>query len=318
MAEFIDAGKSLANIRKQYQEQGIFYSSLDLARQLQSYLPADTAEVYDPTCGAGALLSVWPDSVKKFGQELDPSAAQFAREHLANAEIADGDTLKAPAFWGKKFKAIVANPPFSIKWDPQSDERFAPAQALAPKSKADYAFIMHCLYYLSDDGKCAVLDAPGILFRGGAEGKIRRWLVDNNYIERIAGFGPEHFQDTKISTCALILSKHKNTTDILLEDTVGGLGRRVTLEEVQRNDYDLSLQRYCKACEPYDPPPDPREAFEEFQKFYVSMLQGVIELYVTLATDVNPLYGKLENFFKEIRDAVDEGERKISGRGKPV
>lgn len=151
----INAEKNIKNIRKEFQKHGVFYSSTALAETLKRFLPEDVKEVYDPTCGAGSLLSVFGDDVRKYGQELDPGQAQIAQEQLTNAEIVVGDTLKTPAFSGRKFEAIVANPPFSLKWEPMpEDERFKVAPAMAPKSKADFAFILHCLHYLSDTGVC--------------------------------------------------------------------------------------------------------------------------------------------------------------------
>lgn len=236
-------GKSLKVARKQYQDQGVFYTSKALAEQLKSFLPDDISEIYDPTCGAGALLAVFPDGVKKYGQELDADVAAYAREHLTNAEIVVGDTLTEPAFKGHRFRAIIANPPYSVKWEPKRDVRFDAAPELAPKSKADMAFVMHILHYLSEDGKAAVLLPHGVLFRGAAEGKIRQWLIENNLIERLVCYGADHFEDTKINTVAIVFSKCKTTTDIIFEDTTNGKGRVVTQQEVADQGYDLSFHR---------------------------------------------------------------------------
>ena len=104
---------SVKEIRKKFKEQGVFYTDKRLAKFIASFIPDGIEEVYDPTCGSGNLLSVFPDSVRKFGQEIDATQAEEARHRLVNSEIAVGDTLEAPAFMGRKFKAIVANPPFS-------------------------------------------------------------------------------------------------------------------------------------------------------------------------------------------------------------
>ena len=109
----------------------------------------------------------------KYGQDINVDEIKIAKRELKNFVGVAGDTLKEPAFKGKKFSAIVANPPFSIKWEPQTDERFADAPTVPTESKADYAFILHILHYLSDDGIAIVLNFPGILYRGGREGKIR-------------------------------------------------------------------------------------------------------------------------------------------------
>lgn len=243
----IDGEKSIKNIRKEFQKNGVFYSSLDLAEKLKKHLPIDITEVYDPTCGNGNLLAVFDDGIKKYGQELDPLQAEYAQSHLVNAEIVAGDTLKNPAFMGHKFKAIIANPPFSVKWEPfELDPRWSCLPAMPPKSKADYAFITHCLHYLSDDGKAVCLDAHGVLFRGNAEGKIRQWLIDNNYIEKVISYDGGYFADTPIPTVALVLSKSKVNTDIYFEDTKLKKSRYVSLEEIKSNDYNLNIPRYIQ------------------------------------------------------------------------
>lgn len=170
---------SLKDARKQHQEQGIFHTSTALALKIKELLNLDNVtEVYDPTVGSGSLLAVFDDSVKKYGQELDEQMCEFCRGHLVNCEIVQGDTLKDPAFKDHKFMAIVANPPYSVKWEPSdTDERFSVAPAIPPKATADYAFILHCLHYLADTGRAVILLPPGILFRGNAEGKIRKWLI---------------------------------------------------------------------------------------------------------------------------------------------
>lgn len=110
--------------------------------------------------GDGALLSVFDDNVIKYGQDINYEQVEVAKQRLTNANIVAGDTLNEPAFRNKKFDYIVANPPFSVKWEPFKDERFEKAPALAPKSKADYAFILHILHYLSNTGKAVILEFP--------------------------------------------------------------------------------------------------------------------------------------------------------------
>lgn len=131
-------------------------------------------------------------------------------------DIALGNTLMEPQFGDDKpFDAIVSNPPYSLKWagsdDPTliNDERFAPAGVLAPKSKADFAFILHALSYLSAKGRAAIVSFPGIFYRGGAEQKIRQYLVDNNFVETVIALAPNLFYGTSIAVNILVLSKHK-------------------------------------------------------------------------------------------------------------
>lgn len=139
--------------------------------------------------------------------------------------IQRGDTLLDPKHGNDKpFDAIVSNPPYSINWigkdDPTliNDDRYAPAGVLAPKSKADFAFIMHILSYLSAQGRAAIVVFPGILYRGGAEQKIRQYLVDNNFVEAIIQLPNNLFFGTSIATCILVLAKNKTNTDTLFID----------------------------------------------------------------------------------------------------
>ena len=145
-------GYSVKEIRKQFKSKGVFYTDEKLSRYIKSFIGDDVREVYDPTCGNGSLLSVFADDVKKFGQEINPEQLEIAKEMLVNFTGYAGDTLKAPAFMERKFDAIVANPPFSIKWSSPSeaDERFKNAPTIPTESKADYAFILHILYMLSE------------------------------------------------------------------------------------------------------------------------------------------------------------------------
>lgn len=311
MAFEVKAQKNMKEIRKEFQRNGVFYSSLDLAEKLKSYLPEDATEVYDPTCGAGALLSVFPDTVKKYGQELDPSQAKEASENLVNCQIVSGDTLTAPAFAGKKFKAITANPPFSVKWEPMPlDERFSVAPALAPKSKADYAFILHCLHYLSDDGKAACLDAHGVLFRGSAEYKIRRWLIENNYIERLVAFGAGYFVDTSIPTVCIVLSKSKKTTDIIFEDTVLNMERTVTVEEIAYNDYNLNFPRYIAEEKPEDVYDYVAETADFLDTIKESLKVGIATAK-TIYCELTPPLGDYKKFIRELKEIIENAEKEI-------
>ena len=237
--------KSIKNIRKEFKDNGIFYTPPELAERLKSYINFEPESVYDPTCGAGNLLRVFHENVKKYGQELD--VEQLSLIDIPNFTGASGDTLREDRFAGMKFDCIVANPPFSVKWNPDElaeDERFSCSPVLPPPSKADWAFMLHILHHLSDNGVAVVLEFPGILYRGQREGKVRRWFIENNYIDRVVHVQGNTFEDTSISTCIVVLKKNRDTTDIVFED--GGRTETVSLERIEENDYSLSVSMYIE------------------------------------------------------------------------
>jgi type I restriction enzyme M protein len=199
-------------------------------------------KIYDPAAGSGSLLLQAKKQFDEhmiedgfFGQEINHTTYNLARMnmflHNVNYDkfhIALGNTLTDPHFGDDKpFDAIVSNPPYSINWigsdDPTliNDSRFAPAGVLAPKSKADFAFVLHCLSYLSGKGRAAIVCFPGIFYRGGAEQKIRKYLVDNNFVETIISLAPNLFYGTSIAVNILVLSKHKIDTKIQFIDASG-------------------------------------------------------------------------------------------------
>ena len=199
-------------------------------------------KIYDPAVGSGSLLlqakKQFDNHVIQegfFGQEINHTTYNRDRMnmflHNVNYDkfnIALGNTLTAPQFGDEKpFDAIVSNPPYSINWigsdDPTliNDDRFAPAGVLAPKSKADFAFVLHCLSYLSGRGRAAIVCFPGIFYRGGAEQKIRKYLVDNNFVETVISLAPNLFYGTSIAVNILVLSKHKTDTKIQFIDASG-------------------------------------------------------------------------------------------------
>lgn len=237
--------KSLKNIRQEFKDNGVFYTPPELAEKLKSYVDFEPETVYDPTCGAGNLLRVFHENVKKYGQELD--AEQLGLIDIPNFKGYAGDTLLDDGFQGMKFDCIVANPPFSIKWNPDElakDERFSCSPVLPPPSKADWAFMLHILHHLSDNGIAVVLEFPGILYRGQREGKVRKWFVQNNYIDRVVHVPGNTFEDTSISTCIVVLKKNRDTTDIVFEDKEKT--ETVSLERIEENDYSLSVSLYIE------------------------------------------------------------------------
>ncbi|HEM4402108.1 TPA: type I restriction-modification system subunit M [Streptococcus suis] len=196
-------------------------------------------KIYDPACGSGSLLLQAKKQFTEhiiedgfYGQEINMTTYNLARMnmflHNINYDkfsIERGNTLLDPKHGNDKpFDAIVSNPPYSIKWigsdDPTliNDDRFAPAGILAPKSKADFAFIMHSLSYLSSKGRAAIVTFPGIFYRGGAEQKIRKYLVDGNFVEAVIQLPDNLFFGTSIATCILVLAKNKTRTDTLFID----------------------------------------------------------------------------------------------------
>ena len=269
-----------------------------LIAQLAMHQQTSVNKIYDPACGSGSLLL---QAKKHFdahviedgfwGQEINHTTYNLARMnmflHNINYDkfnIQLGDTLENPQFWeDKPFDAIVSNPPYSVKWigndDPTliNDDRFAPAGVLAPKSKADFAFVLHALSYLSSKGRAAIVCFPGIFYRGGAEQKIRQYLIDNNYIETIISLAPNLFFGTTIAVNILVLSKHKtdtqtqfidasglfkketntNTlTDAHIErimqvfdskDAIEHFAQSIPFETIAANDYNLSVSSYIEA-----------------------------------------------------------------------
>lgn len=196
-------------------------------------------KVYDPACGSGGLLLKFAKILGKenvrdgfFGQEINLTTYNLARINMFlhninynNFSIERGDTLIHPAHWNyEPFDAIVSNPPYSIKWAGKSnpllinDERFAPAGVLAPQGNADFAFIMHMLSWLSQKGTAAIVVFPGILCRGGAEQKIRKYMIDNNFIDAIIQLPSNIFFQTPIATAIMVLKKNKLDNNILFID----------------------------------------------------------------------------------------------------
>ncbi|MDQ4145189.1 MAG: type I restriction-modification system subunit M [Actinomycetota bacterium] len=196
-------------------------------------------KVYDPACGSGSLLLKFAkvlgrDNVHKgfFGQEINLTTYNLARINMflhdinyEKFDLAHGDTLLDPAHWDDEpFEAIVSNPPYSTKWEGDSnpllinDPRFAPAGVLAPKSKADLAFTMHMLSWLAVNGTAAIVQFPGVLYRGGAEKKIRQYLIENNYIDTVIQLPPDLFFGTPIATCIVVLKKSKKDNAVLFID----------------------------------------------------------------------------------------------------
>lgn len=234
-----DAGKS----------GGEYYTPQEVSELLARLTVVGKTEVnkvYDPAVGSGSLLLKFqkvlgPHGVRRgyFGQEINLTTYNLARINMflhdipyEQFNIAHGDTLTEPAHWDDEpFEAIVSNPPYSIKWEGDSsqilmgDDRFTPAGVLAPKSKADLAFTMHILSWLAVNGTAAIVEFPGVLYRGGPEQRIRKYLVDNNFVDAVIQLPVDLFYGTTIGTCILVLKKSKRTNDILFIDASGKFDR---------------------------------------------------------------------------------------------
>ena len=294
-------------------------------------------KVYDPTCGSGSLLlqmkKQFEDHIIEdgfYGQEINMTNFNLARMNMFlhnvnynNFSIKRGDTLLNPLHNEEKpFDAIVSNPPYSIKWvgdaDPTliNDERFAPAGKLAPKSYADFAFIMHALSHLSSKGRAAIVCFPGIFYRKGAERTIRKYLIDNNFIDCVIQLPENLFFGTSIATCVLVMSKNKTESKVLFMDAskefkketnnnileeknidaiveefrdrtdVEYFSRYVDVSEIEENDYNLSVSTYVEK-------EDTREVIDI--KVLNKELEETVKKIDALRSSINEIVKELED-----------------------
>lgn len=230
----------------------------ELLAEITTVGKKEVNKVYDPACGSGSLLLKFAkvlgkDNVRQgfYGQEINLTTYNLCRINMFlhdvnynKFDIAHGDTLTDPKHWDDEpFDAIVSNPPYSIKWDGDAnpllinDPRFAPAGVLAPKSKADLAFTMHMLSWLSTSGTAAIVEFPGVLYRGGTEAKIRKYLIDNNYVDAVIQLPSDLFFGTTIATCIIVLKKSKKDNKTLFIDASAEFvrgGNKNKLSEVNR------------------------------------------------------------------------------------
>ena len=237
--------KNLKNIKKQMSQMGVFYTPKEDAEKLKALIDVQYNNVYDPTCGQGNLLSVFDDEIQKYGQEIDYEELKKAESTLKNFIGYCGDTLSDDGFKGMEFELIMANPPFSLKWEQNpKDERFSVCK-LAPKSKADWAFNLHIIHHLKHDGQAIVLNFPGTAYRSGAEKEIREYFIENNLIEKVISYPPNTFVDTNIATIIYVFKKNKKTTDVVFVDD-DGIEKVVSQDEIKQNDYNLSVSMYIE------------------------------------------------------------------------
>ena len=294
-------------------------------------------KVYDPACGSGSLLLKFAkilgsDNVRLgfYGQEINITTYNLCRINMFLHDVSYdkfniklGDTLTDPKHWDDEpFEAIVSNPPYSIKWEGDdnpiliNDQRFSPAGVLAPKGKADLAFIMHSLSWLATNGTAAIVCFPGIMYRGGAEQKIRKYLIDNNYIDCIIQLPDNLFFGTSIATCIMVLKKGKSESKTLFIDAskecvkvtnsnklteenienilkvfterkekIDYVSRLVNNDEIAQNEYNLSVSSYVEA-------EDTREVIDI--KVLNAQIAEIVEKENKLRAEIDKIISEIE------------------------
>ena len=287
--------------------------------------------VYDPTCGSGSLLLRVAREVESvgdyFGQEMNRTTYNLARMnmilhgvHYRNFDLKQEDTLENPQHIGQRFEAVVANPPFSAKWGAKDlmlgDDRFSQYGRLAPSSKADFAFIQHMLHQLDENGTMAVIVPHGVLFRGGAEGHIREYIIkEQNWLDAVIGLPANIFYGTSIPTCILVLKKcREKPEDVLFIDASAHFekaknqnylrdedidrivaayrgrsetekfSRRAPLSEIAENDYNLNIPRYV-------------DTFEEEEAIDLAAVTAELK---QLDADMGPIDEQIRGFCAEL------------------
>ena len=312
---------------------GEFYTPQQVSKILAKIVTiekTDLKNVYDPTCGSGSLLLrvAKEAKVRKFyGQEFTSTTYNLARMNMLlhdvnynNFDIKNNDTLENPEHIDMKFEAIVANPPYSAKWSADNkfldDDRFSPYGKLAPKSKADFAFIQHMIYHLDDNGTMAVVLPHGVLFRGASEGVIRKYLIEEkNVLDAVIGLPANIFYGTSIPTVILVFKKNrKNKDDILFIDasnefekgknqnnltddnvekivktykersTIDKYSYVATLDEIKENDYNLNIPRYV-------------DTFEEEEEIDLDLVSQKIK---SIDKEIAEIDEKLSVYLKEL------------------
>ncbi len=320
---------------------GEFYTPQEVSELLAEIATVGKTEVnkvYDPACGSGSLLLKFAKVLGKenvrqgfFGQEINLTTYNLCRINMFlhdinynNFDIAHGDTLIDPKHWDDEpFDAIVSNPPYSISWEGDSnpllinDPRFSPAGVLAPKKKkADLAFTMHILSWLSTSGVAAVMHFPGTLYRGGSEQKIRKYLIDNNYIDTVIQLPRDIFFGTTVETCIVVLKKSKKENKTLFIDAskefVRGGNKNKLSEENRKKILNTFIDR--KDVEYFAKLVDNKTIAENDYNIAVSgyvVAQDTRE--VVDITILNTKIGKIVARQNELRTAIDEIVADIEG-----
>lgn len=294
-------------------------------------------KVYDPACGSGSLLLnfakiLGKDNVKQgfYGQEINLTTFNLARINMFLHDInfekfhfAHGDTLINAKHWDDKpFDAIVSNPPYALKWEGDAnpllinDERFSPAGVLAPKSKADYAFIMHILSWLSSSGTSSIVEFPGILYRGGAEQKIRKYLIDNNFIDALIQLPTDLFFGTTISTVIMVIRKNKTTNNIHFVDASKEFVRYDTKNKLSETNIDKIVEtiRNKTDIEYFSRYVDVQEVIEKDYTLSVNTYVGAEDTSEVI--DIQELNQKIKDIVvkvEQLRNSIDSIIQDLEG-----
>ncbi|MBP9623219.1 MAG: type I restriction-modification system subunit M [Streptococcus sp.] len=338
-------GQFAANAGK---KAGEFYTPQQVSKILAKIVTLnkkDLKNVFDPTCGSGSLLLRIGDEAKVrhyYGQELNSTTYNLARMNMLLHEVSFqdfdielGDTLEHPHFEDMRFEAVVANPPYSANWSADAkfldDERFSSYGKLAPKSKADFAFVQHMIYHLDDNGTMAVVLPHGVLFRGGAEGIIRQYLIEEkNYLDAVIGLPANVFYGTSIPTCILVFKKcrqddntvlfidasndfekaknQNNLTDNHVEKIVSTYEKRktvdkysylATLDEIKENDFNLNIPRYVDTFEEEE-----QISLDEVATVIQQTQKEIIQAEKELFALFGELHGTNEEVDRELQNAL--------------
>ena len=338
-------GQFAANAGK---KAGEFYTPQQVSKILAKIVTlnkTDLKNVFDPTCGSGSLLLRIGDEAKVrhyYGQELNSTTYNLARMNMLLHEVSFqdfdielGDTLEHPHFGEMRFEAVVANPPYSANWSADAkfldDERFSSYGRIAPKSKADFAFVQHMIYHLDDNGTMAVVLPHGVLFRGAAEGTIRQYLIEEkNYLDAVIGLPANVFYGTSIPTCILVFKKcrqddntvlfidasndfekaknQNNLTDKHVEKIVSAYEKRetvdkyshvATLDEIKENDYNLNIPRYVDTFEEEE-----QISLEEVATAIQQTQKEIIQAEKELFALFGELHGTNEEADRDLQNAL--------------
>ncbi len=319
---------------------GEFFTPADVSElltRLGTVGKTEINKVYDPACGSGSLLLkaekvLGKDAVRNgfFGQEINITTYNLCRINMFlhdigfdKFDIACEDTLTTPMHWDDEpFELIVSNPPYSIKWDGDdnplliNDPRFAPAGVLAPKSKADLAFIMHSLSWLASNGTAAIVCFPGIMYRGGAEQKIRKYLDDNNFVDCVIQLPSNLFFGTSIATCIMVLKKGKADNKVLFIDATKECIKVTNNNKLTPDNIDRIVNTYAERKE---------EAHFSHLAPYSEIVENEYNLSVSTyveaedtreVVDINKLNAAIAEIVKReqvLRDEIDRIIAEIEG-----
>ncbi len=301
----------------------------ELLAEITTVGKKEVNKVYDPACGSGSLLLKFVKVLGKenvrqgfFGQEVNLTIYNLCRINMFlhdinynHFDIAHGDTLTDPKHWDDEpFDAIISNPPYSIHWEGDenplliNDPRFSPAGVLAPKSKADLAFTMHMLSWLSTSGTAAIVEFPGVLYRGGAEQKIRKYLIDNNYVDAVIQLPPDLFFGTTIATCVIVLKKSKKDNKTLFINAAEEFVRAGNKNKLSDTNRQKILSAYVD-----------RKDFEHFSKLVENKIIAENEYNISVSSyvaqedtrevvDIVKLNAEIDRIVareQELRSAID-------------